>query len=160
MTRGDYDLALIAAEAMAELDPNSAESHMGLGRIYYFTAQYARAADSFAAAQRIDPNSRASYSVHLALCHLALGRYRLAISTLEDIAERWPDYSPGGTRAFLAVAYQLAGRHADARRQAALLPSDDPEARMLGIERFFSAMEDKQFAARALAAAREAGISD
>jgi tetratricopeptide (TPR) repeat protein len=159
MTRGEYELALAEAEAMAELDPNGAESHMGLGRMYFFTAQYDRAVDSFEAAQRIDPHSRGSYSLHSALAHLALGRTGLAIKTLEDIAERWPDYSPEGTRAFLAIAYELAGRHADAQRQVALLSGDDPEARMLGIERFFSALEDKEFAGRALAAAREAGVS-
>ena len=34
LMRGDYDVALAEAEAMVELDPNGAESHMALGRTY------------------------------------------------------------------------------------------------------------------------------
>jgi adenylate cyclase len=158
LTRGDYDLALTEAEAMAALDPNGAESHYVLGRMYFFAAQYERAIDSLRTAERINPHNRASYSSHLAFSYLALGKVDVAISILETVAERWPDYSAG--RAYLAIVYQLAGREAEARRQVALLPRVAPDMTMLAIERRFSPMQDRPFADRIIEAARQAGIPD
>lgn len=158
LARGDYERALAQAEAMVELDPNSAESQFALGRVYLFTGQYERAIDSFAAAQRIDPHSRGSYSSHRGLAQLALGKTDLAVSTLETVTERWPEYQ--AARAFLAIAYQLADRNSAAREQVALLSRGDQEGGMLIIQRFFSAMQDQAFGARVIEAARQAGFSD
>lgn len=158
LTRGDNDLALAEAEAMVELDPNGAESHYVLGRMYFFNGQYERAIDSLNRAVRINPHSRASYSSHLAFSHLALGRVDVAIDILEAAAERWPDYSAGP--AFLAILYQLAGREAEARQQIALLPRVAPDISMLVVERRFQPMQDRRLADRIIAAARQAGIPD
>jgi adenylate cyclase len=158
LMRGDYDVALAEAEAMVELDPNGAESHMALGRTCFFTGQYERAIGSLKAAERIDPHSRASYAFHSALSHLALRNNDAAVSILNTVAERWPGFAPA--RAFLAIAYQLAGRSAEARQQVARLPRDDPAATMRAIERVFSAMRDRTAAARIVEAARQAGFPD
>ena len=158
LTRGQYAQALSEAQAMVGLDPNNAESHLALGRIHLYTGQYERSIEHFTAAQRIDPHSRGGYSSHLAMAQLALGRTDLAVSTLETVVERWPDYQAAG--ALLAIGYQLAGRHADARKQVGRLPRGDAQTGMLGIERVFSAMKDEAFAARVIAAARQAGLGD
>jgi TolB-like protein/DNA-binding winged helix-turn-helix (wHTH) protein len=158
LTRGDHDLALTEAEAMAALDPNGAESHYVLGRMYFFTKQYQRAIDSLATAERINPNNRASYSSHMAFAHLALRKVDVATSILEAMAKRWPEFSPG--RAYLAIVYQLAGRQSEARQQAALLTRAAPDVTVLAIERRFSPMQDRGFAARMVDAARQAGIPE
>src|SRR5690606_14782774 len=156
LTRGDYDLALTEAEAMTALDPNGAESHYALGRMYFFTGQYERAIDSLRMAERINPDDRASYLSHLAFSQLALGRADAAVSVLEGVAGRWPDFSPG--RAYLAIAYQLAGRESDARKQAAFLADVAPHVTVLAIERRFSPMQDRALADRFIKAARQVGI--
>jgi TolB-like protein/DNA-binding winged helix-turn-helix (wHTH) protein len=158
LARGDHDGALAHAEAMVELDPNGAESHYALGRMYFFTGQYDRAVDSLGTAVRINPHSSAAYSGHLAFSHLALGRTDLAVSILEAVTERSPDYSPA--HAYLAIAYQMAGHDADARRQAAALPGVAPDIGLRAIKRRFSPLQDRQVANRILAAARQAGIPD
>jgi TolB-like protein/DNA-binding winged helix-turn-helix (wHTH) protein len=158
MTAGDYGHALAEAQSMAELDPNGAESHYVLGRMQFFMGQYERAIGSLKTAERINPHNRASYSTHLAFSHLALGRTDLAISVLEAVAERWPEYSI--TPAYLAIAYQLGGRNAEAEQQVARLSHVAPDITMLTVERRFSPMQDRQLANRIITAAREAGLPD
>ena len=118
MTRGDYDRALDEAESMVEVDPNGADSHYVLGRMYFFTAQYESAIEQLKTAERINPHSRASYSAHLAFSYLALGQVDVAVSMLEAVARRWPDYSAAPF--YLSILYQLAGREAEARQQLAV----------------------------------------
>ena len=156
LTRGDNDLALTEAEAMAALDPNGAESHFVLGRMYFYTGQYERAIDSFATAERINPNDRASYSAHLAFAHLALGRIDRAVAILEAVAERFPDYSSGTF--YLAIAYQLAGQEREARQQAALLARVQPDTTVRSIELLYSPLQDRELADRLSDAARQAGF--
>jgi len=156
LMRGNFDVALAEAEAMMERDPNGAESHMALGRIYFYSGQYERAIDVLRIAERIDPHSRGSYAFHSALSHMALGRDDAAVSILKTVGERWPDYTPA--RTFLAIAYQLAGRDADARQQVARVPRYDPTATMRAIERVFSTMRDRTTANRMIEAARLAGF--
>lgn len=158
LTRGDQDQALAEAEAMAALDPNGAESHFTLGRMYFFAGQYARAIDSLRAAARINPHSRAGYSSHLAFSHLALGRTDVGVAFLETVVDRWPDLSPA--HADLAIAYQFAGREAEARQKAESVPAIAPDVTMAVIERRFAAMQDKNLAARLIEAARQAGFPD
>ncbi|HEX9906425.1 MAG TPA: BTAD domain-containing putative transcriptional regulator [Propylenella sp.] len=158
VTRGDYNLALTEAEAMAALDPNGAESHYVVGRMYFFTGQYERAIDSLRTAERINPHNRASYSSHLAFSHLALGRIDVAISVLEAVVERWPDFSPG--HAYLVIMYQLAGRASEARQHVALLSGVAPQITMLAIQRRFSPVQDRPLRDRIIEAARQAGIPD
>jgi adenylate cyclase len=156
LTQGDLALALSEAEAMVALDPNGAESHYALGRMYFFTGQYERAIESLSTAVRINPHSSATYSSHLAFSQLALGRTDAAISLLEAVTERSPDYSPA--HAYLAIAYQLAGREPEARLQAARLPHVAPDITMLVVNRRFSPLQDRSFANRIIKAARQAGI--
>ena len=156
LSRGYHDEALAHAEAMVELDPNGAESHYALGRMYFFTGQYERAVDSLGTAVRINPHSSAPYSGHLAFSHLALGRTELAVSILEAVTERSPDYAPA--HAYLAIAYQMAGHDGEARRQAAALQGVAPDIGLMAIKRRFSPLQDRQIANRILAAAQLAGI--
>jgi TolB-like protein/DNA-binding winged helix-turn-helix (wHTH) protein/Tfp pilus assembly protein PilF len=158
LSRGDHDEALAHAEAMVELDPNGAESHYALGRMFFFTGQYDRAIDSLSTAMRINPHSSAAYAGHLAFSHLALGRTDEAVSILETVTERFPNYSPG--HAYLAIAYQLAGRDAEARRQAAALPGVAPDIKLGAIKLRFSPLQDRQVADRILAAGQQAGIAN
>jgi adenylate cyclase len=158
LARGDLDGALAHAEAMVELDPNGAESHYALGRVYFFTGQYDRAIDSLNTAVRINPHSSAAYSGHLAFSHLALGSTDVAVSILEAVTERSPDYSPA--HVYLAIAYQMAGYDAQARRQAAALPGVAPDIRLEAIKRRFSPLQDRQVADRILAAGQQAGIAN
>jgi TolB-like protein/DNA-binding winged helix-turn-helix (wHTH) protein/tetratricopeptide (TPR) repeat protein len=158
LSRGDHDEALAHAEAMVELDPNGAESHYALGRMFFFTGQYDRAIDSLSTAMRINPHSSAAYAGHLAFSHLALGRTDQAVSILETVTERFPNYSPG--HAYLAIAYQLAGRDAEARRQAAALPGIAPDIKLEAIKLRFSPLQDRQVADRILAAGQQAGIAN
>lgn len=158
LTRGDHEAAVAEAEAMAALDPNGAESHFTLGRMYFFAAQYERAIDSLRTAARLNPYSRAAYSSHLAFSHLALGRADEGVSFLESVIERWPDLSPA--HADLAIAYQFAEREAEAREQVADLPSIAPDVTMPVIERRFAAMQDHELADRLVDAARQAGFPE
>jgi adenylate cyclase len=158
LSQGDHDEALAHAEAMVELDPNGAESHYALGRMFFFTGQYDRAIDSLGTAMRINPHSSAAYAGHLAFSHLALGRTDEAVSILETVTERFPNYSPG--HAYLAIAYQLAGREAEARRQAAALPGVAPDIKLGAIKLRFSPLQDRQVADRILAAGQQAGIAN
>jgi TolB-like protein/DNA-binding winged helix-turn-helix (wHTH) protein/Tfp pilus assembly protein PilF len=158
MTKGDYSRALADAQAMVELDPNGAESHYVLGRMQFFMGQYERAIDSLSIAGRINPHNRASYSTHLAFAHLALGRTDVAISVLEGVAERWPEFS--ATPAYLAIVYQLAGRRTEATKQMRLLLHLAPDITMLTIEHRFSPMQDRGLAERIITAARQAGMPE
>ena len=158
LVRGDFDVALVEAEAMIERDPNGAESLMALGRIYFFSGQYERAIEVLGGAERIDPHSRASYAFHRALSHMALGRHDAAVSILKGVSERWPDYAPA--RTFLVIAYQLAGRDDDARQQLGRVPRNDPASTMRAIEHVFSTMRDQTTANRMIEAARQAGFPD
>jgi tetratricopeptide (TPR) repeat protein len=156
LTRGDHDLALNEAEAMVALDPNGDESHVALGRMYFYTGQYERAIESLSAAERINPDGRASYSAYLAFSHQALGMTDSAVAILETMAERKPDFSP--TPAYLAIIYQLAGREAEARQQAALLVPNAPDITIRAIEYLFMPMQDQSLARRFVEAGRRAGI--
>lgn len=156
LTRGDHARALAEAEAMVELDPNGAESHYVLGRLYFFTGQYKRAINSLKTAERINPHSRPSYSAYLAYSYLALGRLDAAVLLLEAIVERWPDYAPG--RGNLAIAYQLAGRNGDAREQVLRVRGVDPKVTKHALEARFSPMQDRPLADRFIEAAQQAGI--
>ena len=158
MTEGDYGDALATAQAMVELDPNGAESHYVLGRMQFFMGQYERAIVSLRTAERINPHNRASYSTHAAFSHLGLGRRNVAISILEAVAERWPDYS--ATPAYLAIAYQLAGRDTEARQQMAHFMRNEPSTTILTIEHRFSPMQDRALADRIIKAARQAGMPE
>ena len=156
LTRGDYLGALDEAEACVALYPAGAESNYLLGEMAFFNAQYERAIQALQAAERASPNNRASYSSHLAFSHVALGRIDEAVSILEAVVERWPEYAPG--HAYLAILYQLGGRQIEARRKAELLPHIAPQMTMLAIERRFSPMQDRSTAARIIEAASQAGI--
>jgi TolB-like protein/DNA-binding SARP family transcriptional activator len=158
LTQGDHERALSKAETMARLDPNGAESHYTLGRMRFFVGQYARAIDSLRTAERINPNHSAPYASHKAFSHLALDQVDPAIEVLESVVERWPDYGPA--HAYLAIAYQLAERSAEAREQVALMPDiSPPEVTVRSLERRFSPMQDREAADRIIEAARRAGIS-
>ncbi len=156
LTKGDYDLALKEAEAMAALYPNGPESHYVLGRMLFFAGKYRRAIEALETAERINPHNRASYMSHLAFSHLALGRLDTATAIIETIVADWPDYSAG--RAYLAIVYQLAGRGPEAREQAELLPRVAPLMTMRTVMLRFSPLRDRGFADRIMEAARAAGI--
>ncbi|WP_290652997.1 tetratricopeptide repeat protein, partial [Aquisalimonas sp.] len=159
LTEGDLDRALSEAETMARLDPNGAESHYTLGRMRFFAEQYERAIDSLRTATRINPHHSAPYASHEAFAHLALGQNDAAIDVLESVAVQWPDYGPA--HAYLAIAYQLAERFADAREQVALMPRiSPPEVTVRSLELRFSPMQDRETANRIVNAARQAGIPD
>jgi tetratricopeptide (TPR) repeat protein len=158
MTRGDYDSALEKAESMVEVDPNGADSHYVLGRMYFFIAQYESAIEHLKTAERINPHSRASYSDHLAFSYLALGQLDEAVSMLEAVAKRWPDYS--SATAYLAILYQLAGQETEARQQLVLYSRLNPQLTMLAVEQRFSPMRDRALADRIISAARQVGIPD
>jgi tetratricopeptide (TPR) repeat protein len=158
MTRGDYDSALEEAESMVEVDPNGADSHYVLGRMYFFIAQYESAIEHLKTAERINPHSRASYSAHLAFSYLALGQLDEAVSMLEAVAKRWPDYS--SATAYLAILYQLAGQETEARQQLVLYSRLNPQLTMLAVEQRFSPMRDRALADRIISAARQVGIPD
>lgn len=158
LAQGDHDRALAEAEAMAERDPNGSESHYVLGRMYVFDGQYERAINSLRAAERLNPHHSAPYLSHLAFAYLALDEIDVAVSILERVVQRWPNYRAGD--AYLAIAYQLAGREAEARRHVALLPRFAPDVTMHTVELRFAPMQDRQVADRFISAARQAGIPD
>jgi TolB-like protein/DNA-binding winged helix-turn-helix (wHTH) protein/Tfp pilus assembly protein PilF len=157
MVQADYGRALTEAQAMVDSDPNGAESHFVLGRMYFFLGDYRRAVDSLKTAERINPHSRASYSGHLAFAYVGLGRTDDAVAILEEVAKRWPDYSSG--HLYLAIAYQLAGRDAEARQQMAQAMSVEPRT-MLAVQHRFAPMQDRKLADRIITAARAAGDAE
>ena len=158
LTRGDHQLALAHAELMTEFDPGGSDSHYALGRIRGFTGQYESAIESLKKAERLNPHHRATYASHRAFAHLALGEAEAAVPILEEVVDRWPDYR-GGT-AYLAIAYQLAGRSEEAHRQVRRLPQIVPDITLHMLELRFSPMLDREAAARFVEAARQAGIPE
>ena len=158
LVHGNLGDALKDAEAMVARNPNSADGQYLLGQMHFFAGEYGRAITALSAAERLNPNNRASYSAHMAFAHLALGQSDVAITILENVVYRWPDYSPG--RAYLAILYRLAGREAEAREQADLHARMAPVPTVDDIELRFSPMHDRKLAEMIADAARRAGLQD
>lgn len=157
LATGHLDRAIAHAEAMAALYPAGAESNYLLGQMAFFGSDYDLAASALELARGANPKGRASYHSHLAFARVALGDLEDAVAIGETIVARWPHYAPG--RAYLAIFYQLAGRPAAARSQAALLTRIAPEFTLEVVRERFLPMADRDLALRLIEAARRAGVS-
>lgn len=111
--RGEYQQALVEAKNAIALDPNYANAHVLLATILYYTGQPQQGLELIKKAMRLNPHHPYNYPFHLGQAYFILGRYQEAIDAFEEGLETNP--SSERLRVWLAAAYALSGRQADAR---------------------------------------------
>jgi adenylate cyclase len=117
------DRALSYAKKAAELDPNSAEAHRLIGRIYQFKGHHEEAVAMMKRALDLNPNNGdilANYGVVL----IYAGRSDEGIEWAAKAIRRNPHY-PSWYASSVALGYFLSGRYEDALRY--LNPIDSPK---------------------------------
>jgi O-antigen biosynthesis protein len=110
---GEYDEAMKAWRKVIELEPNDAVAHMNMGFACAMLRHYDRAIRFSKLAMQLDPELREA-ALNYSGAEMIAGDLHTAVSTLEHILEKHPDYPPALGR--LAVAYIVCGRKEDGLR--------------------------------------------
>jgi tetratricopeptide (TPR) repeat protein len=154
MTR-QHDKAVFQGEKAVALNPNSAESHMRLGKILTFAGRYEDAIPELRKAIRLNPIPPNIYLYSLGIAYCWTGQFDEAVKWCEKAVRREPNSL--FARLFMAQIYSLAGRNEEARVEAAEVIRINPK---FSLEKFqktatYKNVEDQERSANAL---RKAGL--
>ncbi len=123
---GDEDGAKQAFQQALATDPNNFEANLHMGAILYRQHEYQAAKSYLERAQRTEPQApMAQYAT--ALITAALGDTSGAVSSLEAIVQRSPDWLE--PRVKLSSLYYKLGREADGKREQAAVDQLNAEHR-------------------------------
>ena len=111
----EYDKALVEVQRCLALAPSSAEGHMQLANVHYYTGHPLRAIETLDAYVKLDPLYPPLVLHFLAQAQFSLGRFDEAVATLKRRLEREPNSENG--YALLASCYGHLGQ-IDASRAA------------------------------------------
>jgi tetratricopeptide (TPR) repeat protein len=142
------------------LNPNLAAAWNFAGYVQLFLGQPDRAIASFEQAVRLSPLDPILYQFHtgIAHAHLFAGRYMDAVIWAERATMQQSNWSPAW-RALIA-AYEMAGRHEDARRAVALVREAFPSLRLSNIGATMPAYRRPQDTAVFIDTLRRAGLPE
>jgi adenylate cyclase len=111
----EYDKALVEVQRRLALAPSSAEGHMQLALVHYYTGDPSRAIDTLNAYVKLDPLYPPLALHFLAQAQFSLDRFEDAVTTLKRRLEREPNSENG--YALLASCHGHLGQ-IDASRSA------------------------------------------
>lgn len=106
----EYGEAVKIWQKVLELNPNDAVASMNAGYAHFKVENYEAAHDLSKKALELDPQLREA-ALNLSGCELMLGNVARAITLLEGILAKEPDYPPAMGR--IAAAYILGARQKD-----------------------------------------------
>lgn len=140
--------ALTQAQKAVALSPSSADTHYMMGKVLTFAARYAESISEYKIAIRLNPIPPNSYLWSLGLSYASEGNYEEAIRWCEKAIYQEPDSF--FAHIMMTAVYQLAGREASARSEAAEVLRINPN---FSLERF-----EKRAGHRLVEALRKAGL--
>jgi adenylate cyclase len=111
------DKAIPLGKKAVALNPNSATSHLSLGKIFTFADKYEESISEYKTAIRLNPMPPVLYFWSLGLSYGLIGQYQEAITWCEKAVRQEPDSFY--THLMMTVVYSWSGRDEDARAQAA-----------------------------------------
>ena len=149
-----YDQAIADGERSIALEPNSAHRYWYLANTLIFSGKPAEAIDLAKKAMRLDPRHGDMYLVEFGFAYSVMGRYREAISVLQQSLAAYPNNIGG--RLILVFAYTEVGRNADARAEAAEVLRLSPH--FSSTQRGGPRIKDKALRDRYIAAWNKAGL--
>jgi adenylate cyclase len=106
--------AIVEAARAVTLAPNDADSHFVLGEVPSWS-RHEQAIVPVQRAMRLNPRCPASYLYTLGHVHFLMRRYDDALTALNRLVKRNPDWLPA--HAFLSATYAELGRPEQARAE-------------------------------------------
>jgi len=106
VTKRDWDQAATAFEAALKADPDMAEAHFALGRVYFLQDKYEDAAARYREGLRLKPNNPEGL-LSLGLANFECGSYKEALRAFHKAMLLDEDFGPaiyGMARAYRALA--------------------------------------------------------
>jgi len=125
LRQGRHDEALAAARDAVRYDPNYADGYAALANVLFFSGDGEGAEAAMRRAMRLNPRYSGAYIDILGRAYFAMGRYDRAIAELRECTARDPALIT--CHAFLAAAYSLVGRLADAQWEAQEILGLEPD---------------------------------
>jgi len=155
MTR-QHDKGITEAEKAVALNPNSAISHLYLGKTLFFAGRCEESIPEYKLAIRLDPIPPSLYSWSLGLSYAYMGQYEEAITWCEKAVRQEPNDLLA--RMMMTVVYSLSGRDEEARVQAAEILRIQPKFTLEKLEKklTYKREEDRE---KILGALRKAGLT-
>jgi tetratricopeptide (TPR) repeat protein len=92
--KGQHDLAIEKAKAALALDPNYVSGYALLSSAYFFSGLPEKSLPLDRKAIQLDPSSSFLYHMHLGRSYYFQGRYKEALDSLKQAAERNYNYIP------------------------------------------------------------------
>ena len=156
---GEYEEAVKVWRKAIELQPNDAGAHMNMGFAFLMMRQYDSAIHFSKIAMQLDPELREA-ALNYAGAEMIAGDVYTAVSTLEHLLEKHPDYPPAMGR--LVAAYIVSGREEEGFQYIQKLNSKgfDGASALEEQARAFMAEAKFETAVLLLAAAIEKGIGN
>jgi len=150
-----YDRALAAAERAVALDPNDAESYVGLADILSFAGRPEETLGLLEQAMRLSPRYPSFYLLVAARVSYLRGQYEEALTTLKKVLPRNPDHLLAHLH--LAAVYSKLGWEVEARAAAAEVLRINPQF-SLKIHQQRASFKDPVLWERHIATLRKAGL--
>jgi adenylate cyclase len=122
---GQYDKAFAEGEKAVTLSPNSADSHMNLGKILTFAGRYEESIPELKTAIRLNPIPPSVYLYSVGISYAFMGHLDEAIPWCEKAVRREPNALPA--RLIMAAVYSQAGQDKKARIEAAEVLRINPQ---------------------------------
>jgi adenylate cyclase len=142
------DKAIPLGRKAVALNPNSATSHLRLGKIFTFAYRYEESIPEYKTAIRLNPMPPVLYFWSLGLSYGLMGQYQEAITWCEKAVRQEPDSFYA--QLMMTVVYSWSGRDEDARAQAAEILRINPN---FSLEKF-----EKRAGKSIVDALRKAGL--
>jgi len=122
---GQHDKGVAEAEHGVTLNPNSALTHMMLGKTLTFAGRWEESIPQYKQAIRLNPIPPNLYYFSLGLSYCYMGQYKEGIIWCEKAVRREPDSLIA--RIMMTVVYSLSGRQEEARVEAAEVQRISPK---------------------------------
>jgi adenylate cyclase len=142
------DKAIPLGKKAVALNPNSATSHLRLGKIFLFAGRSEESIPEYKTAIRLNPMPPVLYFWSLGLSYAYIGQYNEAITWCEKAVRQEPDNFYA--HLMMTVVYSWSGRDEDARAQAAEILRINPN---FSLEKF-----EKRAGKSLVDALRKAGL--
>jgi adenylate cyclase len=143
-----HDKALALGEKAVALNPNSAGSHLRLGKIFVFAGRWEESIPEYKTAMRLNPIPPVLYFWSLGLSYGTIGQYEEAITWCEKAVRQEPDSF--FAHLMMTAVYSWSGRDEDARAEAAEVLRINPQ---FSLEKF-----EKKAGKSLVKALRKAGL--
>jgi adenylate cyclase len=133
LVQGQHEKAIAELEQAITLNPNGADAYAFLGSALIFTGHPDEAIELIMKAMRSNPMPPNWYHTFLAHAFRNTGRYREAITVLQEVLERNP--YDANARIGLVASHIMAGQEEEGQRQAAEFLKLNPDFSLAHIEK-------------------------